>query len=192
MFASSIVTTKIPNIYHISSSIQYLIYFYIGYIFSRNIEQFIEHLKKYNLIYFTTHFILFNINYFLINNMNIQNILYKVSYLILNKIIAIIGIVYLFSYLIKLFNNNDKIIKIKKNKLYNFIDKHNFNIYLIHQPIMLSLIAVVKMVNINPVVLYLLLFGLTLILLVMISVVVVKFKNYSIKSRKEKLKLDNI
>lgn len=168
-----VVSILIPNIYQISSSLQYLIYFYMGYVFSRESNN----INNINLKFlFIFHLLLFNINYLILQNMP-SNIIIKLVRLLTNTCIAIIGIMFLFI-LVSSLCNNEKVRKvIENNNVYKLVDKYNFQIYLLHQPIMLSMISLLKYNDIKPGIMFWILFGVTLIISLIMAILINNIKN---------------
>ncbi|MFR8869038.1 MAG: hypothetical protein ACLVIH_03620 [Paraclostridium sordellii] len=82
--------------------------------------------------------------------------------------------------------------KIIKNKNYKLINKHNFKIYLLHQPIMLSIISMMKRVDIMPEAFYLVLFLVSLIISILISTGMELFRYNLLRLRNGSLKQLNI
>lgn len=171
----SIVSIKIPNVYQISSTFKYLLYFYIGYIIceDNNIKQ---KLIKNKDTFFILHILVFNIMYFFINT-NSENIIIKIITVVVTPILSIFAIGWIYVYVIQLYNKNIYV-KIINNKFYKLIDKHNFNIYLVHQPIMLSLISILKNIALSPSVLYIILFTITLFISIIASVLILTINKY--------------
>lgn len=173
----SIVSIKIPNLYQISSAFKYLLYFYIGYIICEDKNNIKEKLIKNKTIFFIAHILLFNVMYIFINN-NSPNIVVKIISIAITPILSIFALVWIYGYITELYDNKNIYETIINNKLYKLIDKHNFNIYLVHQPIMLSLILVLTNVNLTPNVLYSILFTITLFMSMIVSTLIFKIKEY--------------
>lgn len=179
----SVGSIVLPNFYRIQQSLSYLIYFYIGYIFSENIESIRFKLKLGKVQYLLLHLFIFNFSYFVINKITVDLIYIKVFKLILSQITAILAVGGIFGILLCL-SNNSKIIKLINNRIYFNVNKYNFSIYLLHQPIMLSIISIVRYVNIKPIFLYLLLFILTLCISIEISKLIERLNIYLKYSQK--------
>lgn len=173
----------IPNIYQISAVFQYGLYFYMGYTLCREAKK-IKDIRLNLNILFIIHFILFNLNYFILQNLE-GHIYIKLIKLSINIIISMVGIMYIYILGIRICNN-DIYQKIQDNKMYNLIDKYNFEIYLLHQPIMLSIIEILKNYNIKPMEMYFTLFMVTLIVTLILAMIVSKINIY-IKNRKRTL-----
>ncbi|MCR1849934.1 acyltransferase [Paeniclostridium sordellii] len=188
----SMISIKLPNTYYISSAFYYLIYFYIGYILCRNVHRVKRTLINNSKKYLIANILLFNINYILINYIKVYGILTKLVILFLNSIIAILAIICLFTYTLKLADNRYMLNKIIKNKNYKLINKHNFKIYLLHQPIMLSIISMMKRVDIMPEAFYLVLFLVSLIISILISTGMELFRYNLLRLRNGSLKQLNI
>lgn len=176
----NIISYKMPSIYGIRSSLQYLIYFYMGYIFCQYID-YIKYYAKNKKYLFVLHLLLFNIQYFLLNTMNINTIYFKVLVGVVGQMISIMGISYIFMYIYKLSGTDVMVNKITRSKTYNIINKNKFYIYLVHQPIMLSLLTIIKSSNIKPIIVVNLLFWVTLFISILLAMFFNKTKIIIVK-----------
>lgn len=177
LFFISIASIKIPNLYQISSSFKYLIYFYIGYIICENKNNIKDNLIKNKNIFLILHILVFNIMYFSIDN-NSENIVLKIITIIITPVLSIFALVWIYGYIMKLYDNKNNYKKIINSKLYKLIDKYNFNIYLVHQPIMLSIISIFTNVKISPIELYIILFTITLSISIIVSRLILEINKY--------------
>lgn len=184
----SIASIKLPNIYYISSAFVYLIYFYLGYILCRNIDEIKISLKNNKKKYLIVNILLFNVNYILINYIKLNSILQKIGLELLNSIIAILAIIYLLAYIIELTDCQNKFEKIVESRMYKLIDKHNFKIYLLHQPIMLSILSMIKNLDLAPKFVYLLLFTTSLILSILIAKTLEQFRFNLLRLRNKSIR----
>ncbi len=168
----NVISVLVPNVYQLSNVLRYLIYFYIGYIINENFES----IKSIKLsIVFLIHMFLFNIYYFIIDNIS-MNIPMKLTLWILQIVISISGIAYLYISVNVLLKSKNIDSRITNSRIYNVINKYNFYIYLLHQPIMLSIISVLRNIDIKPIFMYTILFILTLGLTVLIAIVIDNYK----------------
>lgn len=165
MLAISIVSIILPNTYQISSTFQYMIYFYIGYEFCNNKRK--SSRNKWMSMKLI-HIILFNINYFSIYKFISQGnngVIVKITSIISNRIISIIGVISIFLIMQHIFNvQEEKMDRLVKSNTFNKISKNTFYIYLIHQPIMLVILKKLRYLQIKPIIIYITLFAGTLII----------------------------
>lgn len=180
LFVISILSVKIPNIYQVSQSVQYLLFFYIGYIFYRY-KKIINTTKDKFLIFFIAHILLFNFDFFKIDRLSEQGnyIIYiKLFKLLSDKVIALVGVVSIFELVQFLFSKRyDKVHRLMGSKLFREISNNSFFIYLVHQPIMLIILKEIRNMPIKPIIVYNILFWITL----MISLGVTNIYNTIIK-----------
>ncbi len=161
----SIVSVKIPNVYQISTSMQYLLYFYIGYIIQKYKDN-INFLKEKWKVLLILQIVGFNFDYFIINNLRTTNsniVFIKFLNLLVDKIIALLGIMFIFTIIqISLKKGENRIYKLINTKLFKKISKNSYYIYLIHQPIMLVILRQIRDIPIYPIIVYNILFWSTL------------------------------
>lgn len=161
----SILSVKLPNIYQISQSLQYLLFFYMGYIFYKHRDK-VNALKDKVIWFLIAHLSIFNFDYFIINNFNVSsnNVIYmKLFNLLVDKITAFLGIVFVFAMVQFLFTKREsKLHRLNSNKLFKNICMYNYFIYLVHQPIMLVILKVIRNIPIKPIIVYNILFWSTL------------------------------
>lgn len=170
----SLVSFLIPNIYQLSNSLYYMIYFYLGYWMCAHLEK--VNKKKLKFLSIVIFLLLFNIDYFYISAYSVSTIFYLIFNQIYKIMLAIMGVLSIY-YLICMISVN---IKEYKDSIFNKINKkldfYGFYIYLLHQPIMLVMLSSLKYKNIQPVFLYLILFTGTLVSSLIISIVFFKTK----------------
>ncbi|EYE87687.1 hypothetical protein Q428_12050 [Fervidicella metallireducens AeB] len=109
LFIVSILSIKLPNIYQISQSLQYLLFFYIGYSFYKYRDVIISIKNKW-ILFFIVHSVIFNIAYFIINNLKLSGtklIGLKLFSLTYDKFIAFFGITFIFTLIEFLLNKQE-------------------------------------------------------------------------------------
>ncbi|MEG2917972.1 MAG: acyltransferase [Clostridium sp.] len=182
VYIASYDITRMYGAYYITFSLKYLIFFYMGYILSRNIDK-IKVTPIKIITYFVAHLALFNIKYFSLFNINLSPKYNKLFNILTIEAISILGIIFMFYFALYICKSDLVINKITNNKLYKLINECNFDIYLFHHPIMLSIIALMKNVNISPKMLFVFLSITTLILSIMVSKLVTYGKHMLFKDR---------
>ncbi len=146
----NIASYKLPVYFQLNTTFRYLIYFYIGYLFEKNKNDFKLNPKKITITSFL----------FLL----VANYLLKVSngvipYIILNMICAFLGIIFMYTS-VQLLN-----IKFIMNlKLYKIIKENSFGIYLFHPMIIYVLFYWLGDKDINPFLLSFIIFVITMII----------------------------
>jgi peptidoglycan/LPS O-acetylase OafA/YrhL len=145
---ASIISFKFPDVFQISKSIHYFMFFYLGYIIRKYEQIFaIEFKGKNNLILVITLFVL-------------QFAFLAVSYKISNANIIgtlLINMMYLFSsisatifYFTVLSTISTKYKSLNNNKILNFLDRESFAIYLFHSPLIYIILKYIANKNISP------------------------------------------
>ncbi|WP_242846412.1 acyltransferase family protein [Clostridium botulinum] len=166
-FIVSVLASKCPNIYEIDKSFQYLLFFYMGYVFYEN-KKVVTLVKDKYILLFTIHILMFNYYYFIIDNVNIPSnklILFNLFNIIIRRMIAFIGVGFVFSTIEFLISSMDKKGCILNDvKLFKNLSKYSYFIYLVHQPIMLVILKNIRWLQIKPIVVYNVLFWCTLML----------------------------
>lgn len=170
------------NIFQINRAIQYSIFFYLGYEFFRSKDKLIlklEKLKSKSILIMTPILIAISLVLILVSKMKLSSIMLSKFFSLINVVIAMICITicYLIVYLI---NNRMKniIIKEKVDKLINIIGKYSFNIYLLHEPIVFSVLHFIASRYINPNVLVIVCLSISVSVSILISVIYMKIKEF--------------
>ena len=168
------------NIFQINRSIQYSIFFYLGYEFFRSKDKLrlkLEQLKTKNILIMIPILIAISLVLILVSKMKLSNIMLSKLFSLINVVIAIvcITICYLIVYLI---NNRMKntIIRGKIDKLINGIGKYSFNIYLLHEPIIFIILYFIASKYINPTILVMVCLSISVSVSILISVIYMKIK----------------
>ncbi len=172
MVMVAVMSSSIPNVYQIAASCRYLLYFYIGYLLSRHIEQMLTiKLKARWLV--LAYFVMFNSRYLMKEAGDLPRIFH-----VLDSVLAYsttcLGIACL---LVMIFRDNGMFEGIKNKRLYACINRYSFSIYLVHQPIMLVLIVWIKGIAIPAFVAYSLLFIVTMTLAIQIAMMLQRCKD---------------
>ena len=170
------------NIFQINRSIQYSIFFYLGYEFFRSKDKLrlkLEQLKTKNILIMIPILIAISLVLILVSKMKLSNIMLSKLFSLINVVIAIvcITICYLIVYLI---NNRMKntIIRGKIDKLINGIGKYSFNIYLLHEPIIFIVLYFIASKYINPTILVIICLSISVFGSVLISIIYNKIKEF--------------
>ena len=168
------------NIFQINRSIQYSIFFYLGYEFFRSKDKLrlkLEQLKTKNTLIMIPILIAISLVLILVSKMKLSNIMLSKLFSLINVVIAIvcITICYLIVYLI---NNRvqNTIIKEKIDKLINSIGMYSFNIYLLHEPIIFIVLYFIASKYINPTILVMVCLSISVSVSILISVIYMKIK----------------
>ena len=185
------------NIFQINRSIQYSIFFYLGYEFFRSKDKLrlkLEELKTKNILIIIPILIAISLVLILVSKMKLSNIMLSKLFSLINVVIAIvcITICYLIVYLI---NNRMKntIMKEKIDKLINITGMYSFNIYLLHEPIIFIVLYFIASRYINPTILVMICLIISIFGSMLISIIYNKIKElfYSkeitFKTKKDRL-----
>ena len=145
---ASIISYKFPQVFQISSSIHYFMFFYLGYVIRKNEKNFAYEFKgKKNIILIVTTFVLqflFLIIYLKISNNNLIFTLSRnLMYLFSNIFSAIF-------YFLALSTISFKYKGLYNNKTLKFLDKESFAIYLFHSPLIYIMLKYIANKNISP------------------------------------------
>ncbi|MBU3181840.1 acyltransferase family protein [Clostridium psychrophilum] len=145
---ANIISYKFPNVFQISISIHYFMFFYLGYIVRNYEKDFVSFFKgKKNIVKIVMLFILqllFLIVSFKISNDNIVGTLSKNSILLLCNVCGT-----LFYFLVlSLISNKYK--SLNSNKTLKFLDKESFAIYLFHSPLIYIMLKYIADKDISP------------------------------------------
>jgi fucose 4-O-acetylase-like acetyltransferase len=154
IFVIYLMSVKLPNILQIKDTAEYLIYFYLGYLFQAN-KNILATKLKFNKVTVVLAFMLNVITLYL--SLNIQT-----KWFIINTISlcsAVFGMISVYSIINMLFNTN-----IFNAKLYKELKRNSFGIYLFHPMIIYIMFYYLGNKNINPFLLTGLVFVITMIL----------------------------
>ena len=169
------------NIFQINRSIQYSIFFYLGYEFFRSKDNIILKLEKLKTKYISITIpilVVISLVLILVSKMKLSNIVLSKFFSLINVVIAMICITicYLIVYLI---NNRIKniIIKEKIDKLIKIIGKYSFNIYLLHEPIIFIVLYFIAGKYINTTILVMVCLSISVSVSILISVIYMKIKD---------------
>ena len=168
------------NIFQINRSIQYSIFFYLGYEFFRSKDKLslkLEKLKARNILIIMPILVVISLLLILVSKMNLSNMMANILFSLINVVIAMvcITICYLIVYLINSRVKN-KIIKEKRDKLINIIGKYTFNIYLLHEPIIFIILYFIADKYINPNIVVMLCLSISVSVSILISIIYIKIK----------------
>jgi peptidoglycan/LPS O-acetylase OafA/YrhL len=145
---ANIVSFKFPNIFQISSSIHYFMFFYLGYIIRKYEQAFTYEFKgKNNVILIVTLFILqflFLIGSIKMSNNNIMDTLFK------NSMSLACNISVTIFYFLVLSSISTKYKSLNNNKILKYLDSESFAIYLFHSPLVYIVLKYVANKDISP------------------------------------------
>lgn len=186
LIVGKIVSKQIPDFFEINSMMNYLIVFHLGYctylykykisLLTRNI------LGKHKVITLVSSILIISLILLIKSKVPYIYGVTSCIYSIIDIIICIIGIVQVYS--IVLIINKSKYLNYAKR-----INKYNFNIYLLHEPIIFIILSYLLPLNINPTIVVFLCFSLSIIISIIISKCYYYFINYLNKNFKYKLKI---
>lgn len=146
--SASIISFKFPDVFQISKSIHYFLFFYLGYIIRKYERSFkIEFKGKKNTLLIITLFILqfvFLVASYKISNSNIIGTLSINTMYLLSNISATI---FYFTFLSTI---STKYKRLNSNKIIKYIDRESFAIYLFHSPLIYIVLKYVADKNISP------------------------------------------
>lgn len=156
------------SLFLINRAIQYSIFFYLGYEFFRSKDKIYSKIgsrKASVIIMLIPLLIIISLALILVSKIQINNTILNRVFSLINVIIALIGIseTFLVVYLI---NNKMKKEKLKDgiDKFINYFSKYSFNIYLFHEPLIFIVLSYIAAKNINPTILVLLCFIVSIII----------------------------
>lgn len=163
----NILGAFIPNVFQLGNTMKYLLYFYIGYCFQRNINK--MKISKYKGVLAFALFIMSVLIFLLMQVTIIQSS--AIFYYILQLIGAFIGMAML--YYISLYLSDFSIVN---NKVVKRIEKDSFAIYLFHQGIIYLIVFWLRGTRFNPYLLTVLLFLITILLSTFLTTIFRKLK----------------
>lgn len=149
-----IISVKLPTLLQIQSTCTYLIYFYLGYLFQENKDK-IKNILKFNSLTLISSLVLNLITLYLSLTLNTKGFIINT----ISLCSAIFGMVTIYSIVNMLLNTN-----ISNNQLYQEIKKNSFGIYLFHPMIIYVLFYYLGDKNVNPFLLVVMVFIITMIL----------------------------
>lgn len=159
-----------PNLFMIDKALNYLIYFYIGYLIMDKYDYIYEYLiKRYKIILaiaILSIVIICILQFRIIIKIDgIVNILLSQ---INQRILSILNIMMIY---IVIFIASDNLINIiKRSYVFRILDKYNFSIYLFHEPIIFIILYFISTRYINPTILV----GICFTLSIIISILILK------------------
>ena len=175
LIIGKIISKQIPDFFEINTMMNYLIVFHLGYctylykykisLLTRNI------LEKYNVITLVSSILTISLILLIKSKIPYIHGVTSCIYSIIDIIICIIGIVQVYS-LVLIINNSKYLDCVKQ------INKYNFNIYLLHEPIIFIILSYLLPLNINPTIVVFLCFSLSIIISILISKAYYSFRNY--------------
>ena len=120
----------------------------MGYTFHQGMDNIKSniHVKKYLFLF---HFLFFNTQYLILSNGAINTIYFKTFKFLFNQVVSMLGVSYIFMYIYNLCQDNEMIKRVMQNKFFKLIDQNKFYMYLVHQPVMLSILVRIKSIDIN-------------------------------------------
>ena len=145
---ANIISYKFPNVFQISISIHYFMFFYLGYIIREYEKNILSLFKgKKSTVKIVTLFILqllFLIVFSKISNSNIVGTLFK------NSIFLLCNIAGTLFYFLVLSLISYKYKSLNSNRTLNFLDKESFAIYLFHSPLIYIVLKYIANKNVSP------------------------------------------
>lgn len=145
---ANIISYKFTDIFQISSSIHYFMFFYLGYIIRKYENTFVKGFKgRNNAVLIVGTFILQSL--FLILSIKISNI-NLIHTLLKNSIYLMCCISVTIFYFLVLSSISAKYKGLNNNKVLKYLDKESFSIYLFHSPIIYIVLKYISDKNISP------------------------------------------
>ncbi|MGL4875394.1 MAG: acyltransferase family protein, partial [Clostridium sp.] len=141
LFLLQIVSEKITNLFSINRSIYYMLFFYLGYLAYLQLEKLINLKSK---IYKYRYFIICNIFALILICLTIEDKLIDINRTTrilhngIKDVIAMLGIVQMYT-VVTLIKGSIKYSVIESGL--NYVNKYNFNIYLLHEPIIFIILS---------------------------------------------------
>ena len=144
---------KMPNIFQIKETMNYFIFFYLGYVMNKNKYRINLYSKRY-LILVVINLITWSIN------IHINNYILNKSLVLICSLTGVVIFWGLFNFLKY------------ENKFIDLIEKYSLRIYLIHSPIMYIFYNYLYDKNINPFIFVILVFSMILTISIFISMII--------------------
>lgn len=169
-------SNSIPiDVFQIKAASKYLVFFYLGYLFQRHKEEILNIVNKRKFIYLLGMSVYFIVlfRYLRYVPQNVMDILLL--------FVAVLGISSSYLFVLNVMN-----LRIFKTKIPRSLNKHNFEIYLLHDPINYVLLAIFAKYNMfiwfqangfNTAIFVAIRFLVTLISPILIMMVVTKIRN---------------
>lgn len=168
-------TRNIPNFYQFQSSLEYFVFFYMGYVFSEYFEDIRNYVEKRRYVLFI-HSAFFNIHYFLLNSIKNSALWFKGVRFLFRKITSMLGVTFMFMYSLKFCEDTERLDKFMNNSIIKLIDNNKFYTYLFHQPVLKIVLVNIGDIDISPFVVVNILFWSTLAISLLLAVVTKKIK----------------
>ncbi|MGH4120747.1 acyltransferase family protein [Clostridium sp.] len=145
---ASIISFKFPDVFQISKSIHYFMFFYLGYIIRKYELNFkIEFKGKKNTLIIITLFILQFVFLALSYKISNSNIIGTLSINLMYLLSNIFSTIFYFTVLSTI---STKYKRLNSNKILKFLDRESFAIYLFHSPLIYIVLKYVADKNISP------------------------------------------
>lgn len=146
--AANIISYKFTDVFQISSSILYFMFFYLGYIIRKYEDAFMKRFKGKNITVLIV--VLFILQFlFLIASIRISNS-NLVGTLLKNSMYLMCCISVTIFYFLVLSSISFKFKSLNSNKVLKFLDKESFSIYLFHSPLIYIVLKYISNKNISP------------------------------------------
>lgn len=161
------ISVKVPSIFFINRAIDYMLFFHLGCLVYLKLENLINIKYKFEenkYIIICSIFIIIPFLILIKDKLPQIRIITFITYNIIDNLIAILGVIqmYLVVTLIKKLRSYNMI----EDKL-NYINKYNFNIYLLHEPIIFIILSCI--LNLNPTIVVITCFIFSICISIMIS-----------------------
>ena len=145
---ANIISYKFTDVFQISSSIHYFMFFYLGYIIRKYENTFVKGFKgKNNSVLIAVTFILQFLFLIASNKISNSNLILT---LIKNSMYLMCCISVTIFYFLVLSSISAKYKSLNKNKVLKYLDKESFSIYLFHSPLVYIMLKYISDKNISP------------------------------------------
>ncbi|NSB16553.1 acyltransferase family protein [Clostridium beijerinckii] len=148
LFCIQMFYSRLPRIFLVNKAIYYMFFFYLGYLIYLNLGSIIKiegMISKHKVIFLFLGLIIIPILIKLRDNLPQIKIVISIFYNLISDLIALIGIIQMYSVVLTV-----KSLKLYSGigKCFDYIDRFNFSIYLLHEPIIFLIL--IKVINLNP------------------------------------------
>lgn len=148
LFFIQVISGKFPSIFFIQKAMYYMLFFHLGHLVYLKLEKLVNikiKLYEYRNIIIYSIFVIIPLLVLMKGKLPHIRIITMLTYSTIDNLIAVLGIIQM--YLLVVTIKETRLYNIIESKL-NYINKYNFNIYLLHEPIIFILLS--NILNLNP------------------------------------------
>ena len=124
-----------PNLFQIWTAGKYIFFYYMGFAFRKYRDNILYKIPW--ICYFVVHIALLSVHFFYVSNK--ETTFFKLSGIALSPVISTFGVLMVVVGLSKF-----KYVRLKENKVFLLLSKHNFFMYLVHQQIIYVVISLLN------------------------------------------------